>query len=207
MDYVDAGSAMVDYENILSSEELQCGRSQESPRVTRSSSIGSSSTSTDDEEMFSCISITSDEIVKKATFFVKTFVKEFEEKLSECSKEAKPGSKVRKTGKVVANVVSTVGNYIPPSVEKVGTSQVMECVSFVSKNQHRKKAKIFSTIVAPSEGNLRKILIEAGLEIFQSFEKQFTKIVDTNQLSCNRGIEKLAMDTVSRVINYTTSFT
>lgn len=69
MDYVDAGSAIVDYENILSSEELQCGRSQESPRVTRSSSIGSSSTSTDDEEMFSCISITSDEIVKKATFF------------------------------------------------------------------------------------------------------------------------------------------
>ncbi|WP_353281714.1 ankyrin repeat domain-containing protein [Wolbachia endosymbiont (group B) of Horisme vitalbata] len=205
MDYVDAGSAIVDYENILSSEELQCGRSQESPRVTRSSSIGSSSTSTDDEEMFSCISITSDEIVKKATFFVKTFVKEFEEKLSECSKEAKPGSKVRKTGKVVAKVVSTVGNYIPPSVEKVGTSQVMECVSFVSTNQHRKKAKIFSTIVAPSEGNLRKILIEAGLEIFQSFEKQFTKIVDTNQLSCNRGIEKLAMDTVSRVINYTTS--
>ncbi|BET36033.1 MULTISPECIES: ankyrin repeat domain-containing protein [Wolbachia] len=205
MDYVDAGSAIVDYENILSSEELQCGRSQESPRVTRSSSIGSSSTSTDDEEMFSCISITSDEIVKKATFFVKTFVKEFEEKLSECSKEAKPGSKVRKTGKVVAKVVSTVGNYIPPSVEKVGTSQVMECVSFISTNQHRKKAKIFSTIVAPSEGNLRKILIEAGLEIFQSFEKQFTKIVDTNQLSCNRGIEKLAMDTVSRVINYTTS--
>ncbi|MFT4314760.1 MAG: ankyrin repeat domain-containing protein [Wolbachia pipientis] len=205
MDYVDAGSAIVDYENILSSEELQCGRSQESPRVTRSSSIGSSSTSTDDEEMFSCISITSDEIVKKATFFVKTFVKEFEEKLSECSKEAKPGSKVRKTGKVVDKVVSTVGNYIPPSVEKIGTSQVMECVSFVSTNQHRKKAKIFSTIVAPSEGNLRKILIEAGLEIFQSFEKQFTKIVDTNQLSCNRGIEKLAMDTVSRVINYTTS--
>lgn len=31
MDYVDAGSAIVDYENILSSEELQCGRSQESP--------------------------------------------------------------------------------------------------------------------------------------------------------------------------------
>ncbi|QBB84326.1 MULTISPECIES: hypothetical protein [Wolbachia] len=54
-DYVDAGSAIVDYENILSSEELQCGRSQESPRVTRSSSIGSSSTSIDDEEMFSCI--------------------------------------------------------------------------------------------------------------------------------------------------------
>ena len=70
MDYVDAGSAIVDYENILSSEELHCGRSQESPRVTKSSSIGSSSTSTDDEEMFSCVSITSDEIVKKATFFL-----------------------------------------------------------------------------------------------------------------------------------------
>ncbi|OCA05857.1 hypothetical protein [Wolbachia endosymbiont of Trichogramma pretiosum] len=70
MDYVDAGSAIVDYENILSSEELQCGRNQERPRVTRSSSIGSSSTSTDDEEMFSCISITSDEIVKKASFFL-----------------------------------------------------------------------------------------------------------------------------------------
>ncbi|TNK94634.1 hypothetical protein OUY_00655 [Wolbachia endosymbiont of Leptopilina clavipes] len=50
MDYVNAGSARVDYENILSSEELQCGRSQESPRVTRSSSIGSSSTLTDDEK-------------------------------------------------------------------------------------------------------------------------------------------------------------
>ncbi|OCA05858.1 hypothetical protein wTpre_176 [Wolbachia endosymbiont of Trichogramma pretiosum] len=32
-----------------------------------------------------------------------------------------------------------MGNYIPPSVEKVGASQVMECVSFISINQHRKK--------------------------------------------------------------------
>ncbi|WP_265014612.1 hypothetical protein [Wolbachia endosymbiont (group B) of Camptogramma bilineatum] len=75
MDYVDDESTIgakggLNHEDRSSSEELQRGRSQESPRVTRSSSIGSSSTSTDDEEMFSCISITSDEIVKKATFFL-----------------------------------------------------------------------------------------------------------------------------------------
>ncbi|WP_349967385.1 hypothetical protein [Wolbachia endosymbiont of Armadillidium arcangelii] len=37
------------------------------------------------------------------------------------------------------------------------------------------------------------------MEIFQSFEEQMTKVMD---ISWKRGIEKLAMDAVSRVINY-----
>lgn len=191
MDYVDSESTIepigvLNHEDRLSSEELQCGRSQESFGVPRSSDI----------------SLTNIEIVEKATLFVKIFVKEFEEKLSECSKEARPGSSIRKTGKVVDKVASAVSNYIPPSMEKVGASQVMECVGFISANQHRKKAKIFSTIAVSSEGNLRKILVDASLEIFKSFERQFIRIMDAGGFFWKRGIEKLAIDAVSRVINY-----
>ncbi|MGX9892540.1 ankyrin repeat domain-containing protein [Wolbachia endosymbiont of Protocalliphora sialia] len=205
MDYVDAGSAIVDYENILSSEELQCGRSQESPRVTRSSSIGSSSTSTDDEEMFSCISITSDEIVKKATFFVKTFVKEFEKKIFEYSEEAKPDSKTRKVGKIAGQFASIVNNLIPPNLYRLSFTKAVECMGDVFARRHREKAKSVSLGVVSFKDNRRESLVEAGLEIFQKFEEQFIKIVDVNS-SWQRGIEKLAMDAVYRIMDYSSNF-
>ncbi|MHC3898264.1 UNVERIFIED_CONTAM: hypothetical protein LBW93_05150 [Wolbachia endosymbiont of Nasonia longicornis] len=142
MDYVDDESTIgakggLNHEDRSSSEELQCGRSQESPRVTRSSSIGSSSTSTDDEEMFSCISITSDEIVKKATFFVKTFIEEFEEKLSKYFEEAEPDSNIQKISKASASFSSVLNNTIPASPLKLFSVKVNESINhYVTGKRH-----------------------------------------------------------------------
>ncbi|MHC3898073.1 UNVERIFIED_CONTAM: hypothetical protein LBW93_04105 [Wolbachia endosymbiont of Nasonia longicornis] len=52
------------------------------------------------------------------------------------------------------------------------------------------------------EGSTREILVDASLEIFQKFEGQFTGIMDVSSFSWEIGIEKLAIDAVSRVINY-----
>ncbi|MGL9725330.1 MAG: hypothetical protein ACR5KV_00890 [Wolbachia sp.] len=43
----------------------------------------------------------------KRQLFVKTFVREVEEKLSKYNKEAKPSSKIRKAGKIANQIDST----------------------------------------------------------------------------------------------------
>ncbi|MEC4735032.1 MAG: hypothetical protein O7161_03765, partial [Wolbachia endosymbiont of Halictus tumulorum] len=143
MDYVDAGSAIVDYENILSSEELQCGRSQESPRVTRSSSIGSSSVwYSASNDTANVISLTDNEVVEKATFFVKTFVKEFEEKLSKYFEEAEPDSNIQKISKASASFNSILNNTIPASPLKLFSVKVNESINHcVTGKRHKKGAK------------------------------------------------------------------
>ncbi|WP_353287521.1 hypothetical protein [Wolbachia endosymbiont (group B) of Gerris lacustris] len=61
--------------------------------------------------------------------------------------------------------------------------------------------KAFAALVL-LEDQMRKILVEASLEIFQKFEKQLTGVVDADSSSWKRGVEKLAIDAASRVINY-----
>ncbi|WP_264683252.1 MULTISPECIES: ankyrin repeat domain-containing protein [unclassified Wolbachia] len=209
MDYVDDESTIgakggLNHEDRSSSEELQRGRSQESPRVTRSSSIGSSSTSTDDEEMFSCISITSDEIVKKATFFVKTFVKEFEEKLSKYFEEAEPDSNIQKISKASASFSSVLNNTIPASPLKLFSVKVNESINHcVTGKRHKKGAKNIFTITTPCyKAEMREILVKAGLEIFHRFEVPFIKVVDINPSFYHRRVKKLAIDAVHRTMNY-----
>ncbi len=69
-----------------------------------------------------------------------------------------------------------------------------------SSEKHRGKAKRVHEVVRSSE--VRKTLIYAALDIFQSFEKIFTSILDDDQSSWQRGIEKLAVDAMDRVISY-----
>ena len=146
--------------------------------------------------------LTDYEMVKRATLFVRIFFEEFEKKLSEFFKEAKPGSKTRKSGKIVDQSASIVNNFIPPGQERLIVSKLCESMVFFSAKKHRKGAKKVSATVTPFKNEIREILVKASLEIFHSFESQFTKIKDTDQLSWERGIEKLAIDAVSRVINY-----
>lgn len=197
--------ATVDYEDRLSDEELQHERSQDSPRVTRASSISSSSTwysaLTDCRSTVEDIGLTDDEIVKRATFFVKTFVKEFEKKLFQYSEEVKPGSKIKKTGKVLGQIDSTVKSAIPPGM-RVIPDKVIEFIDYLSAKEHKKGAKSVFATVMPLEDNTRKILVDASLEIFQKFEGQFTEIMDISSFSWEMGIEKLAIDAVHRVKNY-----
>lgn len=206
---------IVGYEDRLSNEELQYKQDsefQESPvssRVADSSSIDSDSvwhsTLTDCRSTVGTANdtdLTDCEIVKRAILFVRIFFEEFEKKLSEFLKEAKPDSKTRKAGKIVDQSASIVNNFIPPSGVKLIFSKLCESMVFFSAKEHRKGAKKVSATVTPFKNEIREILVKAGLEIFQSFEIQFTKIKDTDQLYWERGIEKLAIDAVSRVINY-----
>ncbi|WP_341818994.1 ankyrin repeat domain-containing protein [Wolbachia endosymbiont (group B) of Phasia obesa] len=197
--------ATVDYEDRLSDEELQHERSQDSPRVTRASSISSSSTwysaLVDCRLTVEDIGLTDDEIVKRATFFVKTFVKEFEKKLFQYSEEVKPGSKIKKTGKILGLADSTIKSAITPGM-RIIPDKAIEMIGCLSAKEHKKGAKSVSSTVMPLGGSTREILVDASLEIFQKFEGQFTGIMDVSSLSWERGIEKLAIDAVSRVINY-----
>lgn len=54
----------------------------------------------------------------------------------------------------------------------------------------------------PLGDQLREVLVESSLEIFQKFEKQLTGIVDADSSFWKRGVEKLAIDAASRAINY-----
>ncbi len=199
--------ATVDYEDRLSNEELQCVRSQESPGVTRSSSIGSSSTSTDDEEMFSCISITSDEIKEKMLFFVRVFVKVFEEKYSQISQEVRPDSKILKTGKAVDECTSAVNDTIAPGLFKFALQRVNRFMGLISAKRHKREKKAAYAAIVSSGDNKREILVKAGLEIFQKFEKKMSRVVDDDIDLWEIAIEKLATDAVYRVINYISSNT
>lgn len=209
--------ATVDCEDRLSDEELQYKQSQESPISSGVASSSSTSKDISDSVWYSALTdcrstvgtandtdVTDYEIVKRAALFVKIFFEEFERKLSEFSEEAKPSSKKRKSGKIVDQSVSIVNNFIPPGGVKLIFSKLFESMCFFSAKEHRKGAKKVSVAVTPFKNEIREILVKAGLEIFQSFESQFTKIKDTDQLYWERGIEKLAVDAVSRVINYIT---
>ncbi|WP_143689941.1 ankyrin repeat domain-containing protein [Wolbachia endosymbiont of Nilaparvata lugens] len=206
--------ATVGYKDRLSNEELQYKQSrelQESPvssRVADSSSIDSDSVW--HSALTNCRStvgtandtdLTDYEIVKRAALFVKTFVEKFERKLSEFSEEAKPGSKIKKKGKILGQVDSIVKSAVPPGV-RVIPDKVIEFIDCLSAKEHKKRAKSASAKVRSFEDETRKILVDASLEIFQKFERQFTKIMDNDQLSWERGIEKLAIDAVDRVMNY-----
>lgn len=203
--------ATVDYEDRLSDEELQYKQSQGNPISYRV--VSSLSTSKDISnsvwysELTNCrstvddIGLTDDEIVKRAILFVRIFFEEFEKKSSQCFKEARPGSKIKKTGKILGQIDSTVKSAVPPGM-RVIPDKVIKIIDYLFAKEHKKGAKSVSATVMNLGGNARKILVDASLEIFQKFEEQFTEIMDVSSFSWKRGIEKLAIDAVSRIINY-----
>ncbi|WP_143689524.1 OTU domain-containing protein [Wolbachia endosymbiont of Nilaparvata lugens] len=204
---------IVGYEDRLSNEELQYKQDsefQESPvssRVADSSSIDSDSVwysaLTDCGSTVDDIGFIYDEVVERATFFVKTFTKECEEKLSQYYKEAKPGSQIKELGRIVTQSISATNNLISPGPLRFGLLKLLEGINFFSTRTHRKRSKEVSALVNDiALKEVRKILVEASLEIFQSFECQFIGITDVSGSYWKRGIQKLAIDAVSRVTNY-----
>lgn len=73
----------------------------------------------------------------------------------------------------------------------------------LAKKQHKKKITNlldFIDFTQKDKANFRKILLEAGVDIFQSFEMQFMRVT-TNQGPKN-AMHKLAKDAIDRSINY-----
>lgn len=208
-------------EDSLSSEiecKLNC-ESQENPGPSSASSYSHHSELTDDESVIETANAASDKVIieEVANCFVKTFVKEFEKKVREYSEEAKPNSNIRKSGKLTAAADSVIkssvgpGVYLP-SVDPIsiggqilytGPKKIIDCGL---EKRHRKKAKVISKVIHSFKCDQREVLVEAGLEIFQKFEEQFAKVIDIGKDiqwgSRERAIQKLAIDAVSRVINY-----
>ncbi|MFP3022460.1 MAG: ankyrin repeat domain-containing protein [Wolbachia sp.] len=208
-------------EDSLSSEiecKLNC-ESQENPGPSSASSYSHHSELTDDESVIETANAASDKVIieEVANCFVKTFVKEFEKKVREYSEEAKPNSNIRKSGKLTAAADSVIkssvgpGVYLP-SVDPIsiggqilytGAKKIIDCGL---EKRHRKKAKVISKVIHSFKFDKREVLVEAGLEIFQKFEEQFAKVIDIGKDiqwgSRERAIQELAIDAVSRVINY-----
>ncbi|OAB81281.1 hypothetical protein WSTR_04585 [Wolbachia endosymbiont of Laodelphax striatellus] len=186
----------IDDEDRLSDEDLQYKQSQESSissRVADSSSIRIGTANGVDLDY---------EIVKRVTYFVETFVKEFKEEVHKRSKEAKPDSKIEKRGKTLDYLDLAQKSFISPSSTRLVTDKISEILSLCSAQQHKIEVKRFIAKIAPFRENIREVLVEASLEIFQKFGDQFMRVVDVGQPSWERGIEKLAMDATSRAIHY-----
>ncbi|XCA36075.1 MAG: ankyrin repeat domain-containing protein [Wolbachia endosymbiont of Armadillidium vulgare] len=190
-------------EDRLSSGELQCGQSQQSPGVTRPPSISSDDTrysepnDTDDS--------ISNEVTEKATLFVKTFVKKCEERISECFEEVEPGSKIKKAGKIADKCTSIVNDSTPSGLLKSALKETSECIGSFAAKKHKEREKKFYATVVPFKDQQREILVRAGLEIFQKFERQFVRVVDVDESLWERGIKKLAVDAASRAKDYISS--
>lgn len=142
--------------------------------------------------------------MEKATFFVKTFVKEFEEKLSKYFEEAEPDSNIQKISKASASFSSVLNNTIPASPLKLFSVKVNESINHcVTGKRHKKGAKNIFTITTPCyKAEMREILVKAGLEIFHRFEEPFIKVVDINPSFYHRRVKKLAIDAIHRTMNY-----
>ncbi|MCJ7454499.1 MAG: ankyrin repeat domain-containing protein, partial [Wolbachia endosymbiont of Homalodisca vitripennis] len=144
----------------------------------------------------------SNEIMEKAAFFVRTFVRKFEKKISECSEEVEPDSKIKKTGKIADKVTSVLNDSIPPGIWKPVLKETSKHIVSLTAEKHKEREKRFYAIVVPFKDKQREILVNASLEVFQKFEQQFTQVVDVYPPSWERGMSKLAIDAVSRAKNY-----
>lgn len=190
------------YEDRLSNEfqhRLSC-ESQENPGPSSASSGSIQHSALNDNE--SIANAASDEVMGKAAFFVKTFVRNFEKKISKCSEEVEPDSKIKKTGKIVDKCTSILNDSIPPGIWKPVFKETSKRIGSLTAEKHKGREKKFYATVVPFKDKQREILVKASLEVFQKFEQQFTQVMDVYPPSWERGIWKLAIDAVSRAKNY-----
>ncbi|WP_341815922.1 ankyrin repeat domain-containing protein [Wolbachia endosymbiont (group B) of Idaea biselata] len=208
-------------EGNLSSEleyKLHC-RSHESSKPSSASSDSQHSELTDGESVIEIANAASDKVIIKevANCFVQTFVKEFEKKVRESSEEAKPNSNIKKSGKLTATADSIIKSSVGPGVGLPSVNPISsggqslyvvpkKVMDSCLEKRHRKKAKVISKVIHSFKCNQREILVKAGLEIFQKFEEQFTRVVDVGEYiqrgSEERAIQKLAIEAVYRVMDY-----
>ncbi|ONI58207.1 ankyrin repeat domain-containing protein [Wolbachia pipientis] len=182
----------------------------------------SSSLLTDQESDLSSddTDLAEDELTERAICFVTPFVKAFEKKMSEYDEEGAPGSKQKKAGKLLGSLDSLMrsstkpGLHIPNEGDRhVGQAFFLaakKLVDFFLERDHRKRAKVVSGGMKSAKSYQREICVKVGLEIFQKFYKVLSRITDADQVFrgkkvvvWQRGMEKLAVDAVHRLMSYT----
>lgn len=221
MDVDELSNGEQHYEDRLTSE-IECKLScefQESPGPSSANSDSQHSELTDDESVIETANAASDKVIieEVAKCFAQIFVKEFEKKVREYSEEAKPNSNIRKSGKLAATADSIIKSSVGPGVHlpsfdpmssggQIVYAGSKKVVDSCLEKRHREKAKVISKVIHSFKCNQREVLVKAGLEIFQKFEEQFTRVRDVGKYiqegSEQRAIQKLAIDAAYRVMNY-----
>lgn len=87
----------------------------------------------------------------------------------------------------------------------VGISLIQKVVSIVGNKYNRDQLKKLTTKLYELNDHpdkVRKILVEAGTDIFYGFKSQFMRVVTLKDKSWQRAMTKLAHDAVSRVVDY-----
>jgi NB-ARC domain len=103
--------------------------------------------------------------------------------------------KLGATGALLGAVVfQNIGGTIPSLVASLRS---ISSKYYTNKKMSQKITKYFSEL---KSGDLSKFLIEAAVEIFQSYEQQFMQITDKAGIKI--AIEKLAEDAAGRSLNY-----
>lgn len=160
-----------------------------------------------------------DKVNRRLEEFVGYFVKEFEVKLYAyhmiLEGEVKKSGKFSDTfsGKIGQGVGGAVGGLVglllgsPVSGAKLGAKAGEEggkkLGSKIGDKQHKKKITNLLGLVDLSQkdkANFRIGLVEAGFDVFQSFEMQFMRV--TTDQGPKKAIQQLAKDATNRAINY-----
>lgn len=150
--------------------------------------------------------IETEKVTEQLEFFVKIFVQDFVQRLAAHAVTAKGVELLTaedlknelKTGMtsalVGAAVVQAIGGAIPSVVASL---RAITSKYYTSKKKSQKITRAFSAL---KNGQLTAILTEAAIEIFQSYEQQFTQITD--KAGPKIALEKLAEDAAGRALNY-----
>ncbi|MFZ0218595.1 MAG: NB-ARC domain-containing protein [Candidatus Aquirickettsiella sp.] len=103
-----------------------------------------------------------------------------------------------KTGATGALVgISTAQSIVGSIPSIVASVRTLSSQYYLSKSKAQKITRIFSTL---TDGSLNRLLSEAGVEIFKSYESQFMHVTD--KAGDKMAIEKLAEDAGARALNY-----
>ncbi|MDQ8039359.1 MAG: hypothetical protein REH83_03020 [Rickettsiella sp.] len=146
-----------------------------------------------------------EKIRERFEFFVKKFVQDFIKRLGMHSLLAK-GERLSaealkieiKTGVTGALLGATIAQNIVGSIPSlVASLRTVSSKYFINKRKSQKITKVFSEL---KENELINFLTEGAIEIFKSYEQQFSQITD--KAGYKVAIEKLAEDAAGRTLNY-----
>ncbi|GFT52244.1 hypothetical protein TNCV_4275581 [Trichonephila clavipes] len=151
--------------------------------------------------------------------FTQDFVGQFEKKLIDYYQEVM-GEMKKTSGWLREKVAEKAGEYAPGLGEKAGENigraaltevknrvcdYVINIKDYLSGKAHKSKAEriveLTAFILLDNKPEFRKILVDAAIDVFRSFESQFARITaDSGSMIVMR--KNLTVDTVERVLDY-----
>ncbi|MDQ8038774.1 MAG: NB-ARC domain-containing protein, partial [Rickettsiella sp.] len=146
-----------------------------------------------------------EKITKLLDIFVETFMNAFIKRLATYYLTAK-GERLTiealttelKTGATAALMGGVIAQSITGTIPSlVASLRTISVKYYLPKGKAQKITRVFSNV---SQGELSRILSEAAVAIFQSFENQFMHVTD--KAGDKMAMEKLAEDAAGRISNY-----